>query len=324
MGSIENELIHGAQYNIRCVTTGGTKKRAFVRAPESENCMRILSQHDKDLISFDLETTGVHPQKDFIIEFTMQRFHYDPKLHRYVKKGYMDLFIKPPILVPEEATKVNHITNEFLEDKPKIEDVFPKIRAFIGPESNVVFVGYNIKKFDLLFLDRIYMSLAGRHAEICDERTIDVMLMAKECVFPEECPNRSMTLTNLCSVFNMSSDEFHKSSTDVEMTNKLLSKLIVMYLRDLAPFNRIQKELPSLAITWTQRQEMNYKTSGTNRIILVGVRGTREDGTQDNGHVYYDPMRKRWVDCGDNGMQFIGHYNMELLDDIFTKMVRGQ
>ena len=67
---------------------------------------------ERDLVFFDLETTGVNIQ-DRIVELYAVRVKPDGSrkdIHHY---------IHPEMLIPEEATAIHGITNAMVADKPK-------------------------------------------------------------------------------------------------------------------------------------------------------------------------------------------------------------
>lgn len=101
--------------------------RIFIKRKECELFGYIMSYFPGPLFIIDTETTGVHPKKDYIIQFSAIRLDRDMN-GQYRISGSFDQYIKPPIPVPEEASKVNHITNEFLADKPTEMEAFQIIR----------------------------------------------------------------------------------------------------------------------------------------------------------------------------------------------------
>ena len=55
--------------------------------------------------------------------------------------------VNPGMHIPSSATAVNHITDDMVEDQPKIEEVLDGFLEFVG---NDVLVGHNIHSFDYL------------------------------------------------------------------------------------------------------------------------------------------------------------------------------
>ena len=77
-----------------------------------------------EFIAFDLETTGTIPNKDAIVEIGAVRFQgAKPEV------GFEKL-INPRIPIPDDASKVNGITNEMVVNAPFIEDVLDEFTDF--------------------------------------------------------------------------------------------------------------------------------------------------------------------------------------------------
>ena len=99
----------------------------------------------KDFISFDLETTGTLSHMDHIIEIGAVRF----------KEGQVDdtfqQLVSIDIPIPEQASKVNGITDDMLKGHPPIQEVLPKFADFCDSE---LMVAHNAP-FDFQFLLRV-------------------------------------------------------------------------------------------------------------------------------------------------------------------------
>lgn len=117
-------------------------------------------QLSRPIVFFDIESTGTNIATDKIVEIYLKKVNPDQTeeiLHHYINPG------KP---IPEEATAVHHITNEFVEDKPLFKQVAGEIWDFI---QGCDLGGYNIRKFDIpllgqeLFLCQCNLDLTNIH-----------------------------------------------------------------------------------------------------------------------------------------------------------------
>ena len=90
----------------------------------------------------DLETTGLSPNYDSIIEIGIIKVKENKIVDKY------NSLINPGFLINEYITSITGITNEMLKGKPKIIDLKKEVLNFIG---NDVLVGHNIS-FDVSFL----------------------------------------------------------------------------------------------------------------------------------------------------------------------------
>lgn len=97
---------------------------------------------DVSLVSLDIETTGLEPQQDKIIEIGAIRF----KGNRV--EGEFRTLVNPGCRVPPFITQLTGITDQMVRPAPSIREVIPDLNAFIG--SSII-VGHNVQ-FDLAFL----------------------------------------------------------------------------------------------------------------------------------------------------------------------------
>jgi DNA polymerase III epsilon subunit family exonuclease len=93
-------------------------------------------------VSLDLETTGITPETDKIIEFGAVKFDLNGEAER---KSFL---INPGIKLPDLITHITNIKDDDLKDAPKITEKISEIEEFI---KDCPIVGHNIQ-FDLNFL----------------------------------------------------------------------------------------------------------------------------------------------------------------------------
>jgi predicted DnaQ family exonuclease/DinG family helicase len=98
----------------------------------------------ENFVVFDIETTGLDPVNDRIIEIGAIQFK-DGKENKI-----LDTLINPGIEIPAHITKLTGITDSDVKNAPQIEDELDKLFDFIG-ESPIV--GHQIN-FDASFLER--------------------------------------------------------------------------------------------------------------------------------------------------------------------------
>jgi len=98
----------------------------------------------KSIVALDIETTGLDPERDAIIEIGAIRF----KGSR-VEDGWSSL-INPGRHIPEFITGLTGIGDEMVRQAPKIREVLEELASFIG-DSPVL--GHNVQ-FDLSFFKK--------------------------------------------------------------------------------------------------------------------------------------------------------------------------
>jgi DNA polymerase-3 subunit epsilon/ATP-dependent DNA helicase DinG len=94
------------------------------------------------LVALDIETTGLDPKKDAILEIGAVRFY-----GRRVEDEWTTL-INPGRAIPPFITQLTGITNEMIAHAPPVIDVLGDLDEFVG---DATIVGHNIN-FDLGFL----------------------------------------------------------------------------------------------------------------------------------------------------------------------------
>ena len=84
----------------------------------------IVEDLKNKYIAFDIETTGLSPIDDRIIELGAVLFENGIPTKRFSS------LVNPNKLISIEASKVNNISYEMIENAPKENDVYPKLMYF--------------------------------------------------------------------------------------------------------------------------------------------------------------------------------------------------
>ena len=95
-------------------------------------------------VALDLETTGLHPEQDVILEVAAIKFQGSEILDNF------ESFVAPRRPVPYRVQRLTGITPELLTDAPAFEAIAPKLQRFLG---DFPIVGHSIP-FDAGFLQR--------------------------------------------------------------------------------------------------------------------------------------------------------------------------
>ncbi len=98
---------------------------------------------DRPLIFFDLETTGIDPAVDRIVEMSFI------KVFENGDKEIKTRRINPEMPIPAEATAVHGITNQDVELEPTFRQVAKSLKGWI---EGCDMAGYNSNKFDVPLL----------------------------------------------------------------------------------------------------------------------------------------------------------------------------
>lgn len=161
----------------------------------------LLSTVD-DYVVIDIETTGLDPKFDSIIELAAVKYHNDKEIDRFQS------LIQPDIEISEFITDLTGITNEMLSTAPTLESgILQQFFDFIGDS---VVVGHNVN-FDINFLYDTGLMVID-HPLTND--FIDTMRLSRN-LFPQEAHHR---LCDLIQHFNIAETVEHRALSDVLQT----------------------------------------------------------------------------------------------------------
>src|SRR5688572_27559865 len=96
------------------------------------------------IVSIDIETTGLDPQKDAIIEIGAVRFN-----GQRIEDEWSTL-VNPGRHIPEQITQLTGIDDAMVRNAPRLQDVLEELETFT---SGLPVLGQNVR-FDLGFLQK--------------------------------------------------------------------------------------------------------------------------------------------------------------------------
>jgi DNA polymerase-3 subunit epsilon len=160
-------------------------------------------------IAFDLETTGIQPKTDAIVEIGAVRFDgAEPA-------GSFCSLINPGRPIPPEASAVNGITDEMVADQPAVETVLADFAAFCG---DLPLVAHNAP-FDFKFL----LSAVETHkAKAPTGVVLDSCALAR-IVFPGMI---NYKLGTLVQHFGFPVGDFHRAEIDSVYCGRLFNHIV--------------------------------------------------------------------------------------------------
>lgn len=170
---------------------------------------RQLTGYVPDHVVFDLETTGLSPLEDQIIEISAV------KVEKGKVCGTFSTLVDPGRKIPAAATRVNGITDQMVAGAPTVEQAMEQFLAFIGTS---VLVGHNIHSFDMRFLHQAVS--VGMGKELSNDY-IDTLPMAR-CCLPQLRRHR---LTDLAAHFHISTEGAHRALNDCMMNEKCYAEM---------------------------------------------------------------------------------------------------
>jgi len=119
---------------------------------------------DRDLVFFDVETTGLNVIRDRIVQIALIKL---PKNGQEPEE--ISMLINPGIPISEESMAIHGITPKDLANKPTFAQVAQKIWDFIG---NADLGGYNSNRFDVPMLMEEFARV-GFEFDVSNRRLLD-------------------------------------------------------------------------------------------------------------------------------------------------------
>ena len=118
----------------------------------------------RPIIFFDLETTGVEPSRDRIVEISMIKVMPDGSEITRTRR------LNPQMPIPKEATAVHGITDDDVKDEPSFAQIAKSLCSFM---EGCDFGGFNSNRFDLPMLVEEFMR-AGVEVDFKSRKFVDV------------------------------------------------------------------------------------------------------------------------------------------------------
>lgn len=169
------------------------------------------TEKTQDYVCIDLETTGLNPKTDRIIEIGAVRVEGGEQT------GIFETFINPGRKLEEKITKLTGICDGDLRDAPNIKEALPKLLEFAGER---VLLGHSVL-FDFSFLKKA----AVNERLIFERNGIDTLKIARKYLAFLE----SRSLDALCRYYDIP-HRAHRALEDARATAALYDRLCGQFL----------------------------------------------------------------------------------------------
>lgn len=162
-----------------------------------------VNEYPNDYVVFDIETSGLNPVKDKIIEIGAVKYINNKKVEEF------NYLINPKVKLEKIITDVTGLTDEDLIDKPYIEEVLPIFLEFIG---NYPVIGHNVS-FDIDFINH---NLKTLHIDKLKNKVIDTLFLSRITIYDI----KNHRLKTLKEYLNLSYDS-HRAISDCYTCNEV-------------------------------------------------------------------------------------------------------
>lgn len=175
----------------------------------ANNTGKKIREAVSSYVIFDLETTGISPKTDEVIEISAVKV-----INGEVTDTFSKL-VNPGRPIPDAASQVNGITDEMVKDCPTFESVLKEFDEFV---DDMILIGHNIYTFDLKFISRDARKYWGK---AFGNDFIDTLSLSR-AVLPTLPHHR---LVDLAEHYSISSEGAHRALNDCIMNQKVYEKL---------------------------------------------------------------------------------------------------
>lgn len=170
----------------------------------------LINKYTPNYVIFDLETTGISPNYDEVIEISALKVKGGEVVDEF------NTLVNPGRKIPFGATKVNGITNAMVAEAPAFSHV---LAEFLDFAEGLVLVGHNIARFDMKFIWRDAEQYFG---EIPQNNYVDTLQVARKHL-PKMDHHR---LVDLAEHYGISSEGAHRALNDCYMNQKVYECMV--------------------------------------------------------------------------------------------------
>lgn len=163
----------------------------------------------RGIVAIDVETTGISPEKERIIEIGAFR----PETGEIFRT-----LINPGRPLPERITELTGITDEMLLDAPEEQAAIAKLLEFLG--EDVILLGHNIS------FDHSFLVQAIRRCGCPEPQFLGIDTLKLSRVLCPELPNKK--LETMVAHFGLTNERAHRAFEDARVTVELYRCLKAM------------------------------------------------------------------------------------------------
>jgi len=172
---------------------------------------------EKDIVWFDLESSGVDTENDRIVQIAATKIKKDGS--REIK----ETLINPEIEIPKEASQVHRITNDTVKDSPTFKQLSVSLREWI---KDCDFGTFNGNQFDIPMLNAELVR-AGLEPIDWEYNTFDARILYQR-LFPNTLSDIYKRLTG------KDLEGAHNAQADVEASIEV-GEILLSILKEKEP-----------------------------------------------------------------------------------------
>jgi len=164
------------------------------------------------LAFFDIESTGINPATDRIVELAIVRINPDGE------KSRLRRLVNPQMPIPKESSDIHGITDDMVRDAPSFPEIAAEVADFL---ENCDLGGYNSNRFDVPLLVEEFLR-TGVGFSLTGRRLLDV-----QKIYHKMEPRTLSAAYQFYCHKNL--EDAHSATADVEATWEVLQAQIDKY-----------------------------------------------------------------------------------------------
>lgn len=173
----ETEAVTGKKEDEESINVNTISKSSNLRYSVVRSYNRT-GAYPNNFIVFDLETTGLSPENNQIIEIGAIKYADGVEQERF------HTYVNPEFHIPEEATRINGINDQTVKDAPTIYKAIKMFLDFIGDNY---LVAHN-STFDMSFIQTQINQLS---LDLINNKVIDTLALSRQEL--NDLPNYKLT-----------------------------------------------------------------------------------------------------------------------------------
>jgi DNA polymerase-3 subunit epsilon len=233
----------------------------------------------RPLAVLDLETTGINPKDDRIVEISILMLNPDGTANDHRTRR-----INPTIPIPAEATKVHKITDADVRDAPTFKMMARGIADFL---TGCDLCGFNLKQFDLRVLLAEF-ARAGVPFELDGRAVLDLMEIYH--AFEKRGLEEAVQF-----YLGRKHEDAHSAAADVLATTELIDAMLTRY------GEKLPRDLTELTRTFSRPVVVDPDGTFTRRDGSIVFARTKYRGQPLDDVARRDPEYLHWMLRADFG-----------------------
>ena len=191
------------------------QQRGRINIERMDISPNVFKDLNRKYIAFDVETTGLNPYSDRIVELGAVIFENGQAITQFTT------LVNPGCLIPISASQVNHITNEMLSGAPSESQIYPALINYLGDaiQGNTIICAHNAK-FDMDFLSATLERL-GFSGYI---RYIDTLALSRKYLLLSNYKQDTVA-----AHYGFVNSNSHRAASDALICGRILGELLKEY-----------------------------------------------------------------------------------------------